>query len=542
MNKKKNSMVKNASILMVATLISRVIGLIYRRPLGSILGSVGLGYYGYASNLYSILLLISSYSIPMAVSKIISEKLAKKEYKNSKKIFRGALIYAMIAGGVAALIAFFGGGILLPQNQQNAVPALQVLAPTIFLSAILGVLRGYFQAQHDMMPTSVSQILEQLMNAVVSIFAAWILIDSFAPEGGTSAAIYGSVGGTLGTGAGVAVALIFMLFVYKKRKGRMDKRCAADRHKRVYSYRHVLGMILLMLTPIILTTFINNAATYVDSYIYSAIMGVKGVDADSISAAYGEFSNYYTPIMNIPLALASASASAMMPEVSEAYALEDRKIANKRIAMTLKITMFICIPATVGLTVLAYPIMSLLFPAASDLAAKLLMTGALYVVFTALCTITSCALQAIGRQKTAMINAAIALGVNIAVLAILLMFLPRLDIYAVMIVGIVFSIVYSILNAVSMRKYLGFIGEFKKTYEEPVLASAIMGIIAVGVYYGLRYLTKRPSIALIIAIVVAVFAYLILYIFISGTKKEELKKYPLGSVLVKILRALRIYR
>ena len=113
---------------MIATLVSRIIGLIYRRPLGAVLGSVGLGYYGYASNLYSILLLISSYSIPMAISKIVSGKLAKKEYRNVQKIFKGALIYAVVAGGIAALLAFFGGSILLPANQQNAVPALQVLS------------------------------------------------------------------------------------------------------------------------------------------------------------------------------------------------------------------------------------------------------------------------------------------------------------------------------------------------------------------------------------------------------------------------------
>ena len=110
----KSNLVKNASILMVATIISRIIGLIYRRPLGSVLGSVGLGYYGYASNLYAILLLISSYSIPMAVSKIVSERLALRRYKSAQKVFRGALIYAAIVGGIAALIAFFGGSILLP--------------------------------------------------------------------------------------------------------------------------------------------------------------------------------------------------------------------------------------------------------------------------------------------------------------------------------------------------------------------------------------------------------------------------------------------
>ena len=186
----KNGLVKNASFLMMATLISRVIGLLYRSPLGVVLGTVGLGYYGYANNVYVILLLISAYSIPMAVSKVVSERLALKQYRNAQKVFHGALLYAMIVGGVAALVAFFFGNYLLPVNQQQALLALRMLAPTIFFSAILGVMRGYFQAHSTMMPASISQILEQIANAIVSILAAWLLIKKFAVDEETHA-IYG---------------------------------------------------------------------------------------------------------------------------------------------------------------------------------------------------------------------------------------------------------------------------------------------------------------------------------------------------------------
>ena len=118
MSKKKNTLLRNTSILMAATIISRVIGLLYRSPLGETIGNEGLGYYSTASNLYTILLLISSYSIPMAVSKIVSERLALKEYRNAHRVFRGALLYAVIVGGIAALVAFFGGKFLLPYNSR----------------------------------------------------------------------------------------------------------------------------------------------------------------------------------------------------------------------------------------------------------------------------------------------------------------------------------------------------------------------------------------------------------------------------------------
>ena len=537
---KRNSLIKNASILMVASIISRIIGLIYRRPLGEVLGSVGLGYYGYASNLYSILLLISSYSIPMAVSKIVSERLALKQYKSAHKVFRGALLYAVVVGGATALITFFFGRFLLPMNQQNAVPALQVLAPTIFLSAILGVFRGYFQAHQNMTPTSVSQIAEQIMNAVVSIAAAVILVNRFAPAG--EEAVYGAVGGTLGTGAGVLTGLAFMIFVYMLNRGILRRQRARDRHRREETYGDVFRIIFFLMTPIIFTTFINNASTYLDSYLYSSIQGFHGIDGDLISAAYGEFSNYYVPIINIPLAMASASASAMMPEVSGCYAMNRKKEASGQINQTIRLTMFICIPATVGLMVLAHPVMGVLFPSSTELAERLLMTGAVYVIFSALATITSSVLQSIGQQKWALINAGISLILNLAVLALLLLLFPGLDIYAVMIANILFSVVISLLNAVSIRKFLGHRNEWKKTYLQPLIASAGMGLVAFAVYQGLFLLTRRPFIALLVSVVLAVLVYLILYVIVTKTSEEEMRKFPMGGKLVKVLRMLKIYR
>ena len=537
---KKNSLIKNASVLMIASIISRVIGLIYRRPLGEVLGPVGLGYYGYASNLYSILLLISSYSIPMAVSKIVSERLALRQYKNAGKVFRGALIYAAIVGGATALVAFFAGRFLLPVNQQNAVPALQVLAPTIFLSAILGVFRGYFQAHQNMTPTSVSQILEQIMNAIVSIAAAVLLINSFAPPG--EEAVYGAVGGTLGTGAGVVTGLAFMLLVYFMNRNVLRRRMGRDRNREAESYGSVFRTIFFLVTPIIFTTFINNASTYLDSYIFSSIQGFHGFSGDQISAAYGEFSNYYLPVINIPLAMASASASAMMPEVSPDFALGKNREASRQINQTIRLTMFISIPATAGMMVLAKPIMGVLFPASSALAANLLMTGALYVIFSALATITGSVLQSIGQQKTALVNAGISLGVNLGVLTLLLLLFPGLGIYGVMLANILFSAVICVLNSMSIRKFLGHKNEWKKTYLQPAIASAGMGLLAAGVYYGLFALTRRPFIALMIAVLLAVAAYLILYVVVTGTGEEEMRRFPMGGKVVKILRILKIYR
>jgi stage V sporulation protein B len=543
MSEQKNSnLVKNASVLMIASIVSRVIGLLYRRPLGEILGSVGLGYYGFASNLYSILLLISSYSIPMATSKIISEKLAQKKYRSANKIFRASMYYALAVGGITALFCWFFGRFLLPATQQNALPALRALAPTIFFSAILGVLRGYFQAHRTMTPTSISQILEQIMNAIVSIFAAWMLIRVMAPAGGQNAAVYGAMGGTIGTGAGVLVGLLFMIFVYMVNRDYFRKKMARDRSADRESYADIMRMLLMMITPIIFTSFIYNCSAYLDSYLYAAIQGWHGIKDTLVTASYGEYSNYYVPLVGIPLALASAGTSAMMPEVSGKYAIRQIDEANVQINQTLRLSMFICIPSMVGLTVLAFPIMGVLFPSASSLAARLLLTGSIFVVTDSFSIITGGVLQAIGKQNTALFNAGVSLLVNLVSLALMLIALPGLDIYAVMLSNIIFSVVCCALNIYSMHKYLGTRHEIRRTYVEPLIASAFMGAAAWIVYYLLYILTRRPFIGLLAAILVAVVVYLILYVVISKITEDELRRFPMGSRLVFLLRKIRIYK
>lgn len=538
---KSNVLVKNASFLMMATLISRVIGLLYRSPLNAILGNVGLGYYGYANNVYVILLLISSYSIPMAVSKVISERLALKQYRNAQKVFYGALLYAAAVGGAAALVAFFLGKYLLPTNQQEALLALRMLAPTIFLSAILGVMRGFFQAHSTMMPTSISQVLEQIANAIVSVGAAWLLIESFGTDE-KSRAIYGAAGGTLGTGAGVLVGLLFMCFVYYVNRKTLKRKIASDRHTQEESLGNVMKIIFLMVTPIIFNTFVYNASGYLDSKIFSDILNMKKVAAETVSSQWGEYSNSYLTLINIPLALSSATSSAMMPEIASRYITKQFDSANKKINEGIQLTMFLCIPAAVGLAVLGFPIVGILFPRSTDLSGHLLMAGSVTVVFSALSTITNGVLQAIGQPKLPLRNSAISLALNVITVAVCAYFFPQMGVFSVLLASLVFAVCMCFLNAMSLRKYLGHKNDFINGYGKPFLAAAGMGVTAWIVYYGLYLLIPVRILCLGVAMVCALVVYLILYVIITKTTAEQMRKFPMGNYIVKVLRMIWVFR
>ena len=537
--------VRQAAFLMAAQMISSVISLLYRSPLHSIMGTAGAGYYSYAYDWYTIILLIASYSIPSAVSKVMAERLAVGEYKNAQRVFKAALLYVLIVGGIGALVAFFGAPLLL-REQPDAVLALRVLSPTILLSGFLGVFRGYFQAHNTMKPTAFSQVAEQIMNALFSVLMAWLFI---RPYRGNANMVgkYGAAGGTFGTGAGVVTGLIIMLLVYWLNKGYIDRKIRKDRHRNVEPYREVFRDILLMVTPIIFATFIYNLTTVIDQKIFTNLMLAKGIENQEVNRLYGIFGYQYKPIINIPIALASATSTALIPAVASSMAERKMKDAAAKIEECIKLTMFISVPSAVGLGILSYPVMRVLYPAGDSRAAAILLSiGAVSVVFYSFSTVTNGVLQGSGHALIPVRNAAIAIGVN--VIALLLMTgVLKMGVYGILGATILYSLTCCILNLLSVKQRLRFKSEFRSTYLIPVMCSAIMGLIVGAVYWiparllsGIfrRYIFN--ALLTVFAILVGVLVYIVIYTRFSGMTDDELRQIPMGTRMLQLLRLMHL--
>lgn len=539
-----------AGILAAAGIISRIIGLLYRGPLHSVIGDLGLGYYQSAYNYYTIILLISSYSIPSAISKVIAQKLGVKEYRNAHRLFKGALLYVLVVGGAASLFLFFGAGWFV---SPEAVPVLKTFAPTIFVYGILGVLRGYFQAHKSMVQTSVSQILEQVANAVVSVGAAYLLIRGLMgtmevpadTQGQVSRATYGAIGSAFGTGVGVLVALLFMVAIYGLNRGMIKSRVKRDRHTQVDSYGQIFKMITLVVTPFILSTALYNLSGTVNNTIYTKwFPELKNLDSVELYARYGVFSGEALTISNIPIAFASAMAAAMIPAVAQAVAAKDIEGAREKIGTAVKSTMVISIPCAVGLFVLAKPVTSLLFSNTEEslnLAAKLLKTLSLSVVFYALSTLNSNILQGLGKLNAPIINAGIALVVQTVVAAGLL-FYTDLDMYSIAIANTLYSGIMCLLNQRAVRKAIDYRQEITKTFMIPALASVFMGAMAWAVYEGMYLITSSMRISVIPAILMGVVVYFVMLILMRGLTEQELRGFPKGYLLVKLAKKCHLMR
>ena len=519
----KNNLIAQAGILAAAGIISRIIGLLYRSPMHAVIGDLGLGYYQTAYPYYTIILLISSYSIPSAISKVIAQKLALKEYRNAHRFFLCALGYVLVVGGVASLFLFFGAGLFVAKE---TVPVLRTFAPTIFIYGILGVLRGYFQAHKSMAQTSVSQILEQIANAVVTVGAAYLLIRGAmgglevpADEAGqVKRATFGAIGSALGTGAGVLTALLFMTGIYM-----LNREIIHGRSTAVY-----------------------NLSGTVNTTVYTKLLpGVRDVSGVEISSRWGIFSGQAQTISNIPLAFASAMAAALLPSVAQLTAAGDEKGVRRTIGLASKTTMLISIPCAVGLFVLARPVTGLLFFSnsgeAENLATGFLMALAPSVVFYALSTLNSQVLQGLGKLNTPIVNAGIALAVQ-TVTAISLLFFTKLDLYGIAIASTVYSGTMCLLNQRAVRRAVGYRQEVKRTFVIPALAAGVMGAAAWAVYETLLLLTASPKIAVVVAVIVGACVYFVMLLLLRGVTERDLRAMPKGYLLVKVAKKTRLLR
>lgn len=549
-NSSKDNFIMQAGILAAAGIISRIIGLLYRSPLQRVIGNLGMGYYNTAYNFYTIVLMVSSYSIPSAMSKVIAQKLVVRQYRNAHRIFLCALGYALVVGGVASLFLYFGAG-MFPLSDE-VVPVLRTFAPTIFIYGILGVLRGYFQAHRSMAQTSVSQVLEQIANAIVSVGAASLLIihtmgslEMPAEESEQVVrATRGAIGSALGTGAGVLIALAFMAGMYGLNKELIHRRVRRDRHGKVDSYGDILKMITMVVTPFILSTAIYNLNDTVNNALYTKwFPGVKDLDKVTVFSRWGVFSGQPVIISKIPIAFATAMAAAMIPTVAQLVSAKNMKAARDKIGMAVKTTMIISIPCAVGILVLARPITALLFSnerETEDLATELLMALAISVIFYALSTLNSQILQGLGKMSAPIINAAVALAVQ-TVTAVLLLY-AGLDLYAIVIANIVYSGTMCLLNQMAVRRAARYRQEMVHTFLIPLLAASGMGAFSWAVYEGLLLLTKSPRISVIPAILLGACVYFLLLILFRGVSEEELRGFPKGYLLVRLARKCRLMR
>lgn len=541
---KQTSFISQGIILAAASVIVRLIGVIYRIPLANTIGDDGLGAYSNAFEVYSIALLLSTYSIPTAISKLISEREDKKEYGNSFHLLQVGLVFAAVLGFVASLLLFVGADFIAQYvfkeaDLSTAIP-LKVLAPTIFVFSIMGVIRGFFQGKHTVIPTSVSQILEQVVNAVVSVVAAKMLIRHFSASEQISA--YGAAGGTLGTLSGALTALVFLLFVFLSYYPYLKRRVKKDKIGAYEDRAFLLKLLFMTTIPIVLNQTVYSISSLLDSVLMNQIFDYKGINETVRRSMFGLYSGKYRLLTNVPIAIASSIGMATLPSVVQAFVSKKKDFLHDRIAQTVKLNMMIAFPCAAGMAVLAAPIMQFVFGDTGEaltMTSRMMYIGAVSIIFFAYSTATNSILQGVNRMRLPVLHGVIALGIYLILDVILLMFTP-LGVYSLVVGNMIFPLIISVLNWRTLRRELGYVQELDCTFLRIGLCTVFMAVLSLLIYRGMFFITKSNAISLCVAIFLAIVIYFVMLLLFRALKEEELLDMPKGALLVRIAKKLHL--
>lgn len=548
---KKNAFLVQGSILAVASIGSRLIGLAYRIVVNNILGDVGCDYYSSAFAVYSIMLTISSYSLPLAVSKLVSARMVKNEHKNANRILKGALIFGLASGVIVALVCFFGADFITTNimNTPMSAIALRVLAPTLIIVAVMGVLRGYFQGLGTMIPTATSQIIEQIINACGSIFFA-ITLSSYGWELGQAIndaenykAAYGAAGSTLGTSVGALVGLLFLLFIlfaYRPVLRRGIRRDVTPNDE-LESYKGIIRVLVITIIPVLLSTTVYQLSDFIDQAIYKKMMALLSLPSLEASINWGIYSGRVLVLISIPTTIANAMSASVIPTLTAAISEGDTGLVKSKINSAIRFISVVAFPCAVGMGVLASPILQLLFRDSRELPAMLVTIASVEIIFYTLSTLTNGILQGIDKMMTPVKNAAIALVIHVVVLVFGMFFL-NLNIYAVVISNIAFPLIVTLLNASAIKANLKYKQEIRKTFIIPGISATIMGVVVWGSYKLVFMLSHINAVATLVSIFLGILVYFVLLLALKGFTKEELLDLPKGRHIYKLAQKLHLLK
>jgi len=526
------SFVKQASILAAAGIISRIIGFFYRPPLTALIGDSGMGIYSIGYNIYNLLIVLSSAGLPVAISKMASERLALRRYNSAHKVFKTSLIAASSVGLVLTILLFifarpianfYKGGTSGPDSYLT----LLTLSPTITVVAALSVYRGYFQGMENNVPTALSQIIEQLINAFFSVFLAWYLMKTFNDTA------YGAAGGTAGTGIGAVIGLLVIIAIFRLNlpsiNRRMTKEHDADTSE---DELDILKELLFTALPIIAGIAIFSFTNIVDS-----VMAMRRLQAylpaDEAMALYGQLANKYVSISNLPVSVSSSIATACIPSVAASRVLSKTKEASMKINTAMRLAMSVSIPAACGIGIFSTQILLLLFRSYPD-GGTLLRVGAISIVFLALYQISTGMLQGLNKIHIPVISVISGVAVKIP-LNYILLGNPKINVLGTVISTIVCYIIASAINITALIRITKIRLDFAGILIKPAFASLIMGMFSFICYYLVYYLLPSNTLCISFAIILGIVSYFTVMLFTRALKANDILLMPGGKRIISAI-------
>ena len=533
-DKKRGSFVAQATVLAAASLIVRFIGFLYRMPLTDLIGDAGNAVYSVGYYIYTFLLILSSAGLPAAIARLVSTRLARGEVRNAHKVFRVSMAVAGISGAVGmCILYFFAEPIANAVDSPNSVYCIKTLAPTLLIVGFMSVYRGYLQGMNIMVPTAVSQIFEQVLNAVFSVFLAWVLVKQSVP--------LGAAGGTAGTGIGAFAGLVVIMLYYRRYRKKIFKDMKLESNlKAQETNREVFTALISTAVPIIAGTAIFSMTNLIDmKMVMSGLMSSGAFTLNEAEKLYGQLSGKYVTLTTLPVSISSAFATAAIPNIAASMELGDMKKVNSKINLALKLAMVIAIPAAFGIGILGDNILAMLFPSYPE-GGALLKAGAVSIAFLSLCQIVTGVLQGVGKIYIPVIGACIGAVVKI-ILNALLISNPKINVVGAVISTDACYLAASVFNLIMLTKITKVRPQYGQIIVKPVLCAIVMGFGCVG-SYRVFDIVFGNTISTLLSICVGIVIYFISMLLIHGITERDFGSIPMGGKMVRVLKRFRLLK
>jgi len=504
-------------ILSIAGILTKVISVFYIPLLQRIIGLDGYGIYQNCYEVFLFVYAVTNLGTQPAIAKVVAELTALGKPMDAVRTLK---IARTILASVGAILTILLMTLAFPIGRVIGNPAasygILMLAPSIFVTSLLSSYRGYFQGRNSMTAIAVSQVLEQVINILVSLTCAFFLV-KISIE-------YGSAGGTVGTSVGAFIACLYMVYIYGKRNFEEDSIEAQGNNKRVRT-KHIIKKLIKYGLPITLSAGLQNFGSLVDMVNVNSRLAVAGFNMQQSQVLYGVLGRYKT-LLSVPLIVVTALGTTVLPAVAAAMALKDKKEIRRKATFAFRLTFIITIPAAVGLSVLGKEVFELLY--GTDQGFELMVMGSVVLVLMAVVQIQTVILQSM--NKLYFVLGTFTIGIVAKIIAnYILVGMTDINILGVVVGNFLWFVIPMFLNKRALRKVLRAKIPMFRNVTKPLIASIIMA--------GVIFLLKMPvsslmvlssggsilrGITTLIIISIGGFVYLYFMMVLGGIKKSDM--------------------
>ena len=529
--KTNNQFLKGTLILTISSIVVKVIGSLNWIILSRVLGGEGIGLYQMGFPMYLMAITVSSAGIPVAISIMTAEKLARKDYRGAKKIFNVSLRLLLVSGLIFSTGLYVGAGWLVDSNiirDSRAYYSIVALSPAVFFVTFLSSFRGYLQGWQIMTPTAVSEIVEQLLRVITML----IFADLLMPYG----LAYAAGGASMGAGVGAFCALLVLMWFYTRLKKKLQQEFAAqDDSIPEEGSGQIIKRLLKLALPVSLSSLMLPIGANLDLLIVPQRLEAAGFDVRQATEFFGYLTGMAVPLVNLAAIFTAAMTTSLVPSISESRALQDYQGIRAKIRLAFRVALIVSMPCTVGLFFLAEQVAALIYNAPG--AAGAIQTMSIGILFLGLHQISTGILQGLGKTAIPVINMILA-GIVKVIMSWQLTAIPLLGVKGAALATVADFGVAAIINMVLIYRFTGY-GIALASIFKPGLAAALMGA---AIYGALQLTAAWGGWAILVAFVVAIPVYALALLACGGLHENDLQQIPfIGRRLLVVGQKLGIF-